>query len=130
MAPRGASPATADHVIGIFSRDDLSAALAAVHRSGYGPQTRVIDGARGDVGGQLRRAGLRLHDELAFESGALLIVVTAPGRVAAVSELFSQLRAERIVLARRRDEEHQAAVQSALLTPDIRIGDASVLADV
>src|SRR5690606_26926897 len=52
MAPRGASPATADHVIGIFSPDSLNTALAAVHRSGYGPQTRVIDGARGDVGGQ------------------------------------------------------------------------------
>ena len=130
MAPRGAFPVNADHVIGIFLRDNLSTALAAVHRSGYGPQTRVIDGARGDVDGQLRRAGLRFHDEPAFESGVLLIVVTAPGRVAAVSELFSQLRAERIVLATRREEEQPAAVQSALLTPDIRIGDTGGLADV
>jgi hypothetical protein len=129
MAPRGASLATADHVIGVFSRDDLSAALAAVHRAGFGPQARVIDGARGDAVAQLRRASLRVEGETPLDPGALLIVVTAPGRSAMVSALFAQVGARSVLYAARRDEERPAESRPALLTPDIRIGDERGTAD-
>jgi hypothetical protein len=70
----------ADHVIGVFARSQLSAALAATHRAGFGPQTRVLDGARGDAARQVERAGLRIVAGDAPSADAVLIVVTAPGR--------------------------------------------------
>jgi hypothetical protein len=122
LVPRGTIPANADHVLGVFPREHLASALASVHRGGFGPQTRVIDGARGDAAGQLRRAALRVHEPEQLPSDALLIVVTAPGRTATVAELFSQLGAESIVFATRREEERPATERSALFAPDIRIG--------
>jgi hypothetical protein len=115
-------------VIGVFSRDRLSGALSAVHRAGFGPQARVIDGARGDLATQLDRAGLRVEAGIVFDPAALLIVVSAPGRAIAVSDLFSRLEAERVVAARRAGEPPVASTP-ALLTPDIRIGEEGGLAD-
>jgi hypothetical protein len=114
--------ATADHVIGVFAREVLNPALASTHRAGYGPQTRVLDGKRGDAGQQLARAGLRVVDGDAPAGADLLIVVTAPGRTAKVSELFARLGAERIILATRQIGSMPARTQAPLLSPDIRIG--------
>ena len=91
----------ADHVIGGFSREALSSALAATHRAGFGPQTRVIDGARGDIGRQLQRLGLRVAWDEPPAADAVLIVVNAPGRTAIVADLFSRLGAKSVVLAGR-----------------------------
>ena len=122
MAPPGALTPPADHVLGVFDRERLSGALAATHRAGFGPQTRVIDGARGDIAGQLARAGLRVQDDAAPPPDALLIVVTAPGRTATVAELFAQLGAESVILAARRADDRPPSERPAMLTPDIRIG--------
>ncbi len=112
----------ADHVVAIFPRDRLSAALAATHRAGFGPHCRVFDSARDDLGRQLERAGLRVQGEMTAADGAVLIVVLAPGRTAVVAELFHELGAEAVYYAARRamtaPEPH--AREAAL--PDIRIG--------
>jgi hypothetical protein len=113
----------ADHVIGEFPRDALSTALAATHRAGFGPQTRVLDGARDDTRRQLTRAGLRVIEGTPPPSDAILIVVTAPGRTSAVAELFRRLGAESVFLAARRAEQRPASARVPLLTPDIRLGD-------
>ena len=114
---------TADHVIGTFARAELSGALASTHRAGFGPQTRVLDGARGDAARQLARAGLEVVSGEPPPADAVLIVVTAPGRTFVVADLFTQLGAESVLLAARRSDERREAVKPALLVPDIRIGD-------
>lgn len=125
MKSRGVSSPIVDHVIGAFPRDGLSAALAATHRAGFGPQTRVIDGARGDISKQLARAGLRVPDEDAPPGDGVLIVVTAPGRTAVVAGLFARLGAESVVLAARREGDDRSPDRSASMAPDIRIGDGA-----
>ena len=126
MPPGAASSPAIEHVIGTFPRAELSAALAATHRAGFGPQTRVFDGARGDTGRQLERAGLRMLDGVVPPADAVLIVVTAPGRTAVVAELFERLGAESILLAARGGEDKPAAAVPASMQPDIRISDAEV----
>ncbi len=130
MCPRAISPANADHVIGAFPREGLSAMLAAIHRAGFGPQTRVVDGARGDVARQLERAGIAILENDVSVEGGVLIVVTAPGRVAIVAELFARLGAQRVVLAGRQQQRQAAFDTTAGLAPDIRIGaDEEIAAD-
>jgi hypothetical protein len=121
MAPRGAVPPTAEYVIGAFPHECLSGALAATHRAGFGPHTRVLDGVRGDIAAHLDRAGLWLHNGTALSPDVALIVVAAPGRATAVAELFAQLGAESVLFASRRHDERPASPRPPLLTPDIRI---------
>ncbi|MCC7022284.1 MAG: hypothetical protein IT338_05630 [Thermomicrobiales bacterium] len=121
MTSRPAAAAMADHVIGIFSHNELSAALAATHRAGFGPQARVIDGARGDASGQLHRMGLHIVDGAAPAPGALLIVVIAPGRTPIVAGLFGRLGAESIMLASRRAPVARHERAGGALSPDIQI---------
>ncbi len=118
-----------DHVVGTFPRAELSTALAATHRAGFGPQTRVFDGARDDVGRQLERAGLRVLDGAPPPADALLIVVTAPGRTAIVAELFERLGAEAVLLAARRGDDKPAAAPLPSMQPDIRIGDGGLASE-
>jgi hypothetical protein len=126
MSASGAPIRDADHIIAEFSRDALSAALAATHRAGFGPQTRVFDGARGDVARQVERAGLRLIEGGIPAADAVLIVVTAPGRTAQLVDLFHRLGAESVSLASRREADREIAPEPTLLTPDIRLGDTTV----
>jgi hypothetical protein len=121
MSSREAGVPNGDHVIGAFPREQLSAALAATHRAGFGPQARVIDGARGDVGRQLERAGLRILEGASPPVDALLIVVTAPGRTAMVADLFARLGAESVVVAGRQDQRDPVQASVAVGVPDIRI---------
>jgi hypothetical protein len=123
MPSREVPPATADHVIGSFPRDALNAALASTHRAGFGPQTRVLDGVRGDAARQLERAGLRVVVGETPSADALLIVVTAPGRTGIVADLFARLGAESVAFAARRDVSASPRPKPALLTPDIRLGE-------
>ncbi len=129
MRPDAASSVAIDHVVATFPRAELSAALAATHRAGFGPQTRVFDGARGDVARQLERTGLRMLNGAAPPADAVLIVVTAPGRTAIVAELFVRLGAESVLLAARRGDDKPAATVPTSMQPDIRIGDVEVASE-
>ena len=104
----------ADHVIGIFARENLSVALSAVHRSGFGHHARVFDGTRQPVADQLTRAGLRLADGSGIKPDDLMIVVTAPGRTPIVAELFHETGAERVIFAERAVMERTAFADQAL----------------
>ena len=128
MHPRASSSLAVDHVIGAFPRDGLSAALAATHRAGFGPRTRVFDRGRGDVGQQLERADLRLIDGDAPLPDAVLIVVTAPGRTAIVAALFARLGAESVLFALSGGDVRPAATAPASTLPDIRIGEDAGIA--
>ena len=91
-------PTTSDTVVGVFDRERLSGALAATHQSGFGPHARVLDGARGDLAGQLRRAGIRIRLSLGphHDAATALIVVTAPGRAPSVAETLTRAGARAI----------------------------------
>ncbi len=129
MTPDAASSSAIDHVVAAFPRAELSAALAATHRAGFGPQTRVFDGARSDTVRQLERAGLRMLHGAAPPADAVLIVVTAPGRTAIVAQLFEQLGAESVLLAARGGQDKPSSVIPAPMQPDIRIGDAGAASE-
>lgn len=91
----------AETVVGVFARAALSDALTALHRARFGPQTRVLDGARAPLGAQLRRAGLAR--ELATVAADLtrehaLILVNAPGRGAEAARLLAQVGASDVVV--------------------------------
>ena len=70
-----------DIVLGVFPREQLSDALIAVHRAGFGPQARVLDSARGPLAEQLRKLGQRVSLDLGpDEAGSVVVVIGAPGR--------------------------------------------------
>ena len=129
MTPDAASSPAIDHVVAAFPRAELSAALAATHRAGFGPQTRVFDGARSDTARQLERAGLRILDGAAPPADAVLIVVTAPGRTAIVAQLFERLGAVSLLMAARGGDDQPASAVPASMQPDIRIGDVEVASE-
>ncbi|MBA2595965.1 MAG: hypothetical protein M3Q50_14910 [Chloroflexota bacterium] len=130
MSSRSVPASDADHVIGAFPREGLSSVLAATHRAGFGPQTRVIDGSRGDVLQQLDRAGLRVRENPLLTSDAVLVVVTAPGRVAVVSDLFARFGAESVLIVERRSELRARLEAPESIAPDIPMGTgAEVVAD-
>jgi hypothetical protein len=78
-----------DAVIGVVERARLSGALTEVHRSGQGHNARVLDPARGDLRGQLRRSGVQV--DLGLDPRAkdnVLVLIHAPGRTAKTAELL------------------------------------------
>lgn len=94
---RPGAPVPSDAVVGLFDRDRLSEALVATHRAGFGPHARVFDGARGDVAGQLRRAGVGLSRPLAVEQGTVLILVNAPGRADLAAATLARVGARQVL---------------------------------
>lgn len=90
----------ADTVIGVFERDQLPAALAAVHRAGYGPNARVLQGDRGDLAGQLQRAGIEKPPLLDAFDGPVLVLF-APSRVAHAADLLQRSGARAVHIASR-----------------------------
>lgn len=78
-------------VVGVFDRERLSGALVATHRAGFGAHARVLDPSRGDLPGQLQRAGFPLPLGVEeFGGSTLLILVTAPGRAAAAGQTLAR----------------------------------------
>jgi len=94
MAPAGSRK---DSVVAVFERDCLSAGLTALHRERYGPHTRVLDGARGDLPVQLSRAGIDASLDLrGVTTDTVLVLVNAPGRAIPVAALLSDAGAREV----------------------------------
>ncbi|MGH2557924.1 MAG: hypothetical protein ACRDJH_02585 [Thermomicrobiales bacterium] len=98
----------ADTVLGIVRRDDLPDALALLHRGGYGPNTRVMNAGRGDLAGQLRRAGIA-HPPSLDDQSQPLVMIFAPSRVADVVALLQRIGATAIHLAERSSDVQTAS---------------------
>ena len=90
----------ADTVIGVFERDVLPAALAAVHRAGYGPNARVLQSDRGSLTAQLQRAGICNPPPLEAEARPVLVLF-APARVAQALDLLQRSGASVVHIASR-----------------------------
>jgi len=91
----------AETVIGAIARDRLSDVLVAVHRARLGPQTRVLDGARGALAAQLRRAGLP-PDAAPLggvpEETMALILISAPGRSVGAADVLRAAGARAVIV--------------------------------
>jgi len=90
----------ADTVIGVFERDQLPAALAAVHRAGYGPNARVLQGERGSMTAQLQRVGISNPPSLDAETRPVLVLF-APARAAHAVDLLHRSGASAVYIASR-----------------------------
>lgn len=91
----------AETAVGVLDRALLSDALFAIHRARFGPQTRVLDGTRGPLAAQLRRAGLALDPGPlggALNREQALILVNAPGRSDEAAQLLSRIGASDVVI--------------------------------
>ena len=97
---RLAGKMAADTVIGVFERDLLPAALAAVHRAGYGPNARVLQGERGSMTAQLKRVGISKPPPLDADSRPVLVLF-APARVAHAVDLLQRSGASAVHVASR-----------------------------
>lgn len=98
----GAMRDEADTVIAVVERNRLSGLLTAVHRAGHGPHARVLDPARGSLAGQLERAGVKGQAGVVAEvTQAVVVLIHAPGRTAAVADLLQRAGAKEVVPVRR-----------------------------
>ncbi len=97
----------ANTVLGVYNRERLPDALAALHRDGYGPNTRVLDAGRGPLTGQLERAGVIASPAL-DDSVQLLIMVFAPARVGSVVDLLQRTGSQAIHLVER-PQSHESS---------------------
>lgn len=83
-----------DVVVAAVDRAQLSFVLSAIHRNGYGHLTRVLDPERGDVAGQLRRAGIAVPAAFALDGGQrVAVMISAAARTLAAAELLHRLGA-------------------------------------
>jgi hypothetical protein len=92
-----------DAIIGIIPRSQLPEVLTQIHRSGLGPQARVLDPERGPLDAQLARAGVIDAPSLQIdqESETLLLVFSA-GRMSIAIEAMQRFGGREIqTLARR-----------------------------
>ena len=77
----------ADTVLARVPRPNLSVALTAFHRGGYGHVIRVIDPDRAPVGSQLQRAGIEDARLAAHAPDSVVLLVPAPQRATQAAAL-------------------------------------------
>lgn len=125
-APRQEA-AIGESVVAVVDRDRLSAVLAALHGSGYGPNTRVLDGARGDLAAQLARANIRVSEsDLNLgdrPSESAIVLVHAPGRGERVVALLRPQGPRDMQLINRPEAQSQTSTgtQTAVVAPSTEI---------
>lgn len=90
-APR-TDGAIGETVVAVIDRDLLNGVLATLHGNGFGANTRVLDGARGDLAAQIARSGvpgpggdLTLGER---PTETAVVLVHSPGRGAKVATLL------------------------------------------
>gem|GEM_PF-5699434 len=77
-----------DTVITRLSRAQLSGALTALHRGGFGHLTKVLDPGRSSISGQLSRLGITLPTGFTVNDDCVAVVVMAPAQTGVVEEIF------------------------------------------
>lgn len=79
-------------VVGVVARDRLGETLASLHMGGFGSNSRVLDGARGDLAAQLGRSGVPIESSDLYlgerPSESVVVLVHAPGRGDRVVQLL------------------------------------------
>jgi hypothetical protein len=133
-APRQEA-AIGESVVAVVDRERLSAVLASLHGSGYGPNTRVLDGARGDLAAQIARANvpvsesdLNLGDR---PSESAIVLVHVPGRGERVVALLRPLGPRDMQLINRAKAPSTliSEVQPAVNAPSPQVGGIDIPAE-
>ena len=92
---------TGDVLVALVDREQLGAILPAVHQHALGHVARVIDAGRGDIIGQLRRAGVPVEQAPAAIAGApLAIMIAAAARCPAAARLLLDSGLDRLWIVR------------------------------
>jgi hypothetical protein len=95
-----------DAVIGLVERGQLSSVLTTIHRIGQGHNARVFDAARGDVSGQLRRAGVTADLDAEVRAlDSVVVLIHAPGRTAKTAEMLQRAGASSVRVIQRAGAE-------------------------
>jgi hypothetical protein len=111
---------TGDAVLGIVERSRLNTVLTAVHRGGQGHNARVIDASRGDIPGQLQRAGVTETIDLSSNPpDTVVVLIHAPGRIAKTTEMLQRAGADPIHVVSRVGAETPRSFTS-LPTPVVK----------
>jgi hypothetical protein len=93
-------------VLGEISAGHLSYALTAIHRGGHGHHARVFNPERGDLRGQLRRAGIEVPPDLSSRfDDRVLVMLHSPGRVLQAETLLKSAGALRTYVVSRAGAE-------------------------
>lgn len=88
---------TGDVLVALVERDQLGAVLPAVHRHALGHVARVLDAERGDIVGQLRRAGVPVEQApAAIADSPLAIMIAAAARCPAAARLLMESGIDRL----------------------------------
>ena len=91
-----------DAVLGIIFRESLPDVLTIIHRSGLGPQAKVLDPERGDLARQLTLAGLIDPPLITADAGVeMVLVVFAGGRVQIAIDAMQRFAGREIQLLDR-----------------------------
>jgi hypothetical protein len=99
-------PESGNTVLGEVPAAHLSFALTAIHRGGHGHHARVFNPERGDVRGQLKRAGIAVPAGLSAKlDDRVLIMLHAPGRVVQAQALLQSAGALQTHIVERRGAE-------------------------
>lgn len=101
-----------DLAVGVFSRQHLSDVLGKLHARGLGQTARVFDPARGELIGQLKRAGVTVDlGLLPLAADDVVVLVSAVGRAPMVGDLMLQANAKdvRVVSASARKASQQVS---------------------
>lgn len=86
----GWSQSNVETVVAVVDVDRLSALLARLHRDGYGPASRVLNGSREDLQAQCQRLGLDDARVPELDAPAYsLLVIRAAGRTRVIRELLT-----------------------------------------
>ena len=86
-----------DVLVALVDRDQLDAILPAVHRHALGHVARVLDAGRGNIIGQLRRAGVPVEQVPAAIAGApLAMMIGAAARCPFAARLLLENGIDRL----------------------------------
>lgn len=85
----GWSAANTELVAAVVENEQMGLVLARLHREGYGPLSRVLDGSRGNVEPELQRLGIE-SDLVIEQDGAQVsvVLVQSAGRTAPIHDLL------------------------------------------
>jgi hypothetical protein len=101
--------------IGVFVRNDLTNVLSLLHVQGAGQTARVFDPARGEIMGQLRRAGLTADlGFLPLGADDVVVLVRSAGQAAQIGELMLRARAKDVRIVPRPESPASAPAPGAV----------------
>jgi hypothetical protein len=90
-----------DTVLAAVPRSVMGPLLTEIHRAGFGHLTKVLDATRSPIRAQLERAGVSPPPEFEIHPDHVLVMISAPARIALALDLVERRGAARTWTVRR-----------------------------